>query len=168
MTLCGPGMAPLGNVFTDQPLGIVRGTGGFSLLFSLVDGVQPVLPTDVTSPATDLSAVGTYLLFLVKLYDYDPLTGVPVPDNKALLTKDSRIAGQIIIRTPARNGMVEVPIVSSDTTGVDTYGNPIMPSGATLRWSLKAFTTIGGVAGQQIPLAGPWTVYDRTVQGVGA
>lgn len=157
-------MTPLGNVPTDQPFDLVRGSWGFSLIFSLVNGPQPTLPTDPTYPPTNLGVSGTYLLFMVKEFDYDPDTGLPVPDNQALLTKDSR-QGTIIIRNPPSAGLVEVPILATDTTAVNTYGRPLMPNGKCLRWSLKAFLS-GGilVVAEHTPLAGPWTVWDRTVQ----
>jgi hypothetical protein len=74
-------VTPLGNVPLDQPFLFVRGTGGFSLIFQLRNGPQPVLPTDPIPPKTDLSQNGTYILFMVKKFDVDPNTAVPpMPD----------------------------------------------------------------------------------------
>jgi hypothetical protein len=59
-----------------------------------------------------------------------------------------------------------VPIWWADTTGVDAFGNPLMPDGFAMRWSIKAFLSNGAViAGEHVPLAGPWTVVDRSVEG---
>lgn len=159
-------MTPLGNVSLDQPFIFVRGTGGFSLIFQLRNGPQAVLPTDPTYPVTNLSPAGTYVLFMVKKCDVDEY-GVPVPDSAALLTKDSRLSApnNVIIRSPASAGLVEVPILWGDTAAVDTFGNPLMRSGVCLRWSIKAFLSNGSaIVGEHIPLGGPWTIVDRTVQ----
>lgn len=162
-------MTPLGNVTLDQPFVFVRGSGGFSLIFQLRNGPQPILPTDPIYPPTDLSPAGTFVLFMVKKYDADPSTGVPVPDSAAILTKDSRLStpNNVIIRNPPTAGLVEVPIWWADTSQVDTYGNPLMPNGVPMRWSIKAFLSNGTtIVGEHTPLAGPWTIVDRSVQKV--
>lgn len=155
----------LTNVAGDTPIDIVRNTS-LGIQFSLVDGPQPVLPTDPTPTPTSLAQAGTYLLFLVKQFDTDPYTDLPIPDTQAIYTLDSRNPGSMTIANPATSGVVEITIPATATTQVDTFGHPAMPTGVTLRWSLKLFLGdgAGGVSSEHTPMAGPWTVWDRTVQ----
>ena len=154
----------LSNVATDTPINQVRGTS-FPFNAALVDGPQPVLPTDPIYPPTDLDPSGTYLLFMIKLFDADPDTNIPVPDEDALFTLDSR-QGQIAVPAPASQGKVSFVVPPAATTVADVYGNMVMKNGVQLRWSLKLFLGdgMGGVASEQIPLSGTYTVYDRSVQ----
>lgn len=156
----------LSNVATDIPINQARGTS-FPFNALLVDGPQPVLPTDLIYPPTDLSPSGTYLLFMIKLYDADPDTNIPIPDSSSLFTLDSR-QGQIAVPPPATQGLVSFVIPPSATQEADIYGNMEMKNGVQLRWSLKLFLGdgMGGVGSEQIPLSGPYTVYDRSVQVV--